>query len=92
MARPPGAIFIARPGSASPAGDPEKGLIPGKDASRLKNMNKQKKAIADLGANILGNIAVVGAGLALYEQKWWCIIIALCSTIIAGVITWRSNK
>ena len=51
----------------------------------------QKKALADLARDILGNVAVVGIGLALYEQKWWCLVIATVSAGIAGFITWRSH-
>ena len=54
-------------------------------------LNAKKKALADLAKDILGNVAVVGIGLALYEQKWWCMVIAVASAAIAGFITWRSH-
>jgi multidrug efflux pump subunit AcrB len=54
-------------------------------------MSKQKKAIADLAVNILANVAVVGIGLALFEQKWWCMIIAVLATGVSVAVTWRSN-
>lgn len=53
-------------------------------------INSKKKALADLTKDILGNVAVVGIGLALYEQKWWCLVVAVCSALIAGFIAWRS--
>ena len=48
------------------------------------------QGIANLVKDILGNVAVVGIGLALYEQKWWCLIVAVFAVIIAVAIVWRS--
>lgn len=32
-------------------------------------------------ANILGNLSVVSYGLALYQQQWWSLAIAVVATI-----------
>ena len=53
-------------------------------------MKTKKAAIAKLARDILANVSVVGIGLALYEQKWWCLGIAVLAAGIAGVIAWRS--
>lgn len=60
-------------------------------AKRSNAVKTKKQALADLARDILANVAVVGIGLALYEQKWWCFIIAAISTGTAGYIAWRSH-
>lgn len=55
-------------------------------------MDKQRKALADLAVTITANVSVIGAGLALYEKKWECLIVAFLSALLAGIIAWRSNK
>ncbi len=40
-------------------------------------------------ANILGNIAVIGYGLALYQQKWWSLLIAVIATICGYLLARR---
>lgn len=64
-----------------------------KDAYGRGGMNdRQRKAIADVAVTITANVSVIGAGLALYEKKWECLIVAFISLFWALIIAWRSNK
>lgn len=54
--------------------------------------DRQRKAIADVAVTITANVSVIGAGLALYEKKWECLIVAFISLFWALIIAWRSNK
>ena len=54
--------------------------------------DKQRKAIADVAVTITANVSVIGAGLALYEEKWECLIVAFISLFLAMLIAWRSNR
>ncbi len=53
---------------------------------------QQAKEVANYIAVILGNIAVIGYGLALYQQIWWCLIIAIIATKLGVWIIWRINQ
>ena len=55
-------------------------------------MNRRDKASVDVIVNILSNVAVVGIGLALYEQKWWCFTVATVATIMALVLARSGEK
>ena len=55
-------------------------------------MNRRDKASVDVIVNILSNVAVVGIGLALYEQKWWCFTVAAVATIMALVLARSGEK
>lgn len=51
---------------------------------------KRKEAIANFAKDILGNVAVVGIGLALYQEQWWCLVIATFAVAIGTIIIWRT--
>lgn len=56
-------------------------------------MNKSKwKSLARCAEGMLSNVAVVGIGLALYEQKWWpAMFIGAITGIAALIIAWKVN-
>lgn len=54
-------------------------------------MAQNKKAITDLSINTLSNVSVVGFALGLYEQKWWCMVIAAIAYGAAYYIAGRSE-
>lgn len=54
-------------------------------------MDKKRKAVADCAVSILSNVAVVGIGLAIYDQRWWSLIIATFTAAAAFAIAWRSS-
>ncbi|WP_298030675.1 hypothetical protein [uncultured Desulfovibrio sp.] len=55
-------------------------------------MDRQNKAIAKVSVTILSNVAAIGIGIALYEQRWWCFIIATVAALIAVSVAWRSEQ
>jgi len=55
-------------------------------------MDQKRKSLAGYAASILGNVAVIGIGLAFYEQKWWSLFAAIVAAILGGLITWRSEN
>jgi hypothetical protein len=55
-------------------------------------MSNQKKAVATLIAGTLSNLAVVGFGLAIFENKFSSLIAGLIAMAVAVVITWRIEK
>lgn len=55
-------------------------------------MNAKWKSLARCAENILSNLAVVGIGLAVYEQKWWpALVIGAGTALAAFIIAWRIN-
>lgn len=53
---------------------------------------KRWKAVARCAEGILSNIAVIGIGLALYEQKLWPALAIGAGTAIAALfIAWSVN-
>ncbi len=53
---------------------------------------KKGNQVAHYFANILGNLAVVGFGLALFQQEWWCMFIAIISAKLGFLIVWRAEN
>ena len=54
-------------------------------------MNKWK-SLARCAEGMLSNLAVVGIGLGLYEQKWWpALAIGAVTGIAALFIAWKVN-
>ncbi len=54
-------------------------------------MDNKSKAIAKLTTSVLANVAVVGFGLAIFEQRAWCAVVAIFTFLIACIIEWRIN-
>lgn len=73
------------------AGGIEANLRIGQNIHMVNRMMQHSES-AKYFANILGNVAVVGFGLALYQQKWWCLIIAIIAAKLGFYITWRLDK
>ena len=69
-----------------------RGLLFFRDMTSLAVMENKKKAVARFTAGILGNVAVIGIGLAFYEQKWWCLFAAIVAAIMGAVIVWRTEN
>ena len=55
-------------------------------------MEKQNKAIAKVLITILANVSAIGIGIALYEHRWWCFIVAAIAALIAISLAWRTEK
>lgn len=54
-------------------------------------MRTNAKSVAKLTATTLSNISVVGFGLAIFDQRWWCALVAMGAFAIAIIITWRMD-
>lgn len=55
-------------------------------------MNNKWKSLARCAKGMLSNLAVVGIGLALFEQKWWpALAIGRITAIAALIIAWTVN-
>jgi hypothetical protein len=55
-------------------------------------MKNRWKSLARCAEGILANLAVVGIGLALFEQKWWpALAIGAGTAIAALIIAWSVN-
>ena len=55
-------------------------------------MDRQNKAVANVAVTILSNVSAIGIGIALYEQRWWCFIIATAAALIAVSVAWRAEQ
>lgn len=55
-------------------------------------MDKQKKAVANLIAGTLANIAVIGFGLAIYESRPLALIAGILAVGLAVILTWRAER
>lgn len=55
-------------------------------------MNDRWKSVARCAEGMLSNLAVVGIGLALFEQKWWpTLAIGTMTAAAALLIAWKVN-
>ena len=52
----------------------------------------QRKVLARFVATILGNFSVIGFGLAIYQQEWSNMIMALVTAKMGAAILWRSEQ
>lgn len=53
---------------------------------------KRWKSIARCAEGILSNVAVVGIGLALYQEEWWpASAIGIATALVAFFIAWKVN-
>ena len=53
-------------------------------------MNEKWKSLARCAEGMLANLAVIGIGLGLYEQKWWPpLAIGIVTGIAALIIAWK---
>jgi hypothetical protein len=55
-------------------------------------MDKQKKAVAVLVAGTLANVAVVGFGLAIFENRFSSLLAGVIAIGAAILLTWRAEK
>ncbi|MBR4741841.1 MAG: hypothetical protein IK079_02935 [Desulfovibrio sp.] len=55
-------------------------------------MEKQNKALAQVAVKLLTNVSAIGIGLAVYQFKWWCIVVATAAASAAFSLAWRSAE
>ena len=55
-------------------------------------MTSQGKGVARLIAGILANTAVIGLGLAIYDDRLEAATAGISAMILAAIITWRIEK
>lgn len=55
-------------------------------------MDNQRKEVAKLIAGTLSNVAVVGFGLAIYDNRLGALVAGAIAIAIAIGITWRAER
>jgi hypothetical protein len=52
----------------------------------------RKRRLATYAATFLGNFAVIGFGLWLFEGKPGTAVLSLLALVAGGIITWRAQE
>ena len=52
----------------------------------------RKRRLATYAATCLGNFAVIGFGLWLFEGKPGTAVLSLLALVAGGIITWRAQE
>jgi hypothetical protein len=55
-------------------------------------MTNQGKSVAKLISAILANTAVIGFGLAIYDNRREALTAGILATVLAIIITWRAER
>ncbi len=55
-------------------------------------MEPRKKEIVKLLSSTLSNTAVIGFGLAIYENRLIALLAGISALIIAVILTWRAES
>jgi len=55
-------------------------------------MTNQGKGIARLISGILANTAVIGFGLAIYDNRYGALTAGVLAVTLAIIITWRAEQ
>lgn len=55
-------------------------------------MDNRKKGVARLLATTLSNVAVIGFGLAIYEDRPLALLAGLVAIALAITLTWRAEQ
>ena len=55
-------------------------------------MTNQGKSVAKLISTMLANMAVIGFGLAIYDNKHGALTAGIIAATLAMIITWRAER
>jgi len=57
-----------------------------------ENVTNQGKSVAKLISAILANTAVIGFGLAIYDNRREALTAGILAVVLAIIITWRAER